>query len=123
MKLGAERVNRGRSGEEIALEYLLQRGFVLLEKNWRYHHLEIDLIMERGSEIHIVEVRSRTYPAVVDPLETVGRQKQRNLILAANSYILKSQRDVDVVFDIVSILFYDKSYSVKFYENAFIPFR
>lgn len=124
MDCGEDRLRKGRNGEQIALEYLLQREFRLLHKNWRHHHLEIDLIMEKEGCIHIVEVRSRTFPAVVDPLESVGSRKRRNLINAANNFVLASGIDSDVIFDIVSVLFMeDGSYSVEFYENTFIPFR
>ena len=124
MESGADRAIRGRYGEQIALEYLLQRGFKLLQRNWRYCHLEIDLIMEMQGRIHIVEVRSRAFPAVVDPLESVGQRKRKNLIKAANYFVLQSGICSDVVFDIVSVSFgSDGSHLVEFYEDAFIPFR
>jgi Holliday junction resolvase-like predicted endonuclease len=57
-------------------------------------------------------------------LESVGSRKRRNLINSANNFVLASGIDSDVIFDIVSVLFMeDGSYSVEFYENAFIPFR
>lgn len=118
------KIKRGREGEQIALEYLLQRGFKLMERNWRHRHLEVDLIMEKGGMVHIVEVRSKSFPAIVDPLESVGRAKRNNLIKAANYYVLDRRIDSEVVFDIVSVLFLPNGdYNVEFYENAFLPFR
>ena len=37
----------GKLGEEMASEYLLQKGFAILHKNWRYSHWEVDIISER----------------------------------------------------------------------------
>ena len=59
------RADTGKLGETIALEYLLQMGYKLLERNWRCRHKEIDLIMEGGDGIHIVEVRTRKAPAAI----------------------------------------------------------
>ena len=110
------KIKRGREGEQIALEYLLQRGFKLMERNWRHRHLEVDLIMEKGGMVHIVEVRSKSFPAIVDPLESVGRAKRNNLIKAANYYVLDRRIDSEVVFDIVSVLFLPNGdYNVEFY--------
>ena len=59
------RQDLGKKGEDVALEYLLQRGMKLLERNWRSGHKELDLVMEEEGFIRIVEVRSRNWPAPV----------------------------------------------------------
>ena len=77
----------GRLGEDIALEYLLQRGFKLIERNWRCRHKEVDLIMEGDDGLHIVEVRTMKEPVQVEPEMTVCARKQLNLRTAAEAWI------------------------------------
>lgn len=98
------RYETGRKGEDMALEYLLQRGYMLLERNWRCRYKEVDLIMESGDGIHIVEVRSRKEPTAVEPEQTVDRRKQHNLEAAASSYLRSRELTAPVHFDIVSIV-------------------
>lgn len=116
------RVDVGRRGENIALEYLLEKGMILRDRNWRIRHLELDLIMETETELHIVEVRSRKSPVLVSPAETVLGKKQRNIVRAAAIYVGMKNISKEVVFDIVSIIFLEDGYSLEYIENAFLPY-
>lgn len=116
------RVDVGRRGENIALEYLLGKGMILRDRNWRIRHLELDLIMETETELHIVEVRSRKSPVLVNPAETVLGKKQRNIVRAAAVYVGMKNISKEVVFDIVSIIFLEDGYSLEYIENAFLPY-
>lgn len=116
------RVDVGRRGENIALEYLLEKGMILRDRNWRIRHLELDLIMETETELHIVEVRSRKSPVLVNPAETVLGKKQRNIVRAAAVYVGMKNISKEVVFDIVSIIFLEDGYSLEYIENAFLPY-
>lgn len=98
------RYETGRMGEDMALEYLLQRGYKLLERNWRCRYKEVDLIMKGADGLHIVEVRTRRAPTAVEPEQTVDRWKRRNLEAAANSYLRSAEITDPVHFDIVSIV-------------------
>lgn len=118
------RQDLGRKGEDVALEYLLQRGMKLLERNWRSGHKELDLIMEEGDFIRIVEVRTREYPSIIDPFESITLPKRRRIIAAARDFLAKrvdlSGRK-EVVFDVVSILFNGELFEVKYIREAFGP--
>lgn len=118
------RQDLGRKGEEVALEYLLQRGMKLLERNWRSGHRELDLIMEEGSFIRIIEVRTREYPSIIDPFESITLPKRRRIIAAARDFLAK-RRDLsggkEVVFDVVSILLNGELFEVKYIREAFGP--
>lgn len=112
----------GRTGEEMALEYLLQRGYKLLERNWRCRYKEVDLIMENSDGIHVVEVRTRKEPTAVEPEQTVDRRKQHNLEAAANSYLRSRKTTAPVHFDIVSIVLdgSGKVLRLNHIQNAFL---
>ena len=96
--------DRGRRGEDVALEWLQAHGLVLRERNWRWNHKEIDLIMESERWLHVVEVKTLRAPAPIEPWEQVGPEKQRNLILAADHYARQRKVVKEVHFDIVSVL-------------------
>ena len=118
------RQNLGKRGEDVALEYLLQRGMKLLERNWRSGHKELDLVMEEEGFIRIVEVRSRSVPAQIDPLESVDHAKRRKTIQAAKGYVAANRSRIkgkEVVFDVVSILFNGELFKVEYVREAFAP--
>ncbi len=112
---------RGRRAEDIALEWLLSRGFVLRERNFRAGHREIDLIVESRDRLHIVEVKSLTAPAAASPYEKVDRAKQLRLASAARNYIGLRHIEKEVQFDIVSIVFYEDRHELEYIPGAFFP--
>lgn len=119
---------KGRVAERIALGFLVERGLVLLERNWRWGHKELDLIMKSkncvtGEQIlHIIEVRSLHDPFVQMPFESVNYKKRRAVIAAANGYVKLRGINFDTQFDIVSIVFSTGgAYKLEYFPHAFAP--
>ena len=112
----------GALGEQIALEYLLERKYQILETNWVCGHKEVDIIAKDGDTIVFVEVKTRHSTCLVEPEATVDVYKQRHLIWAANSYVNRFQYDNDVRFDIIAIVI-DKNNEkrIEHIEDAFYP--
>lgn len=118
----AEHNEIGALGEKLAREYLIAKGYQIMEQNWACSHKEIDIIARDGDELVIVEVRARKMPVLVDPEETVDRYKQRFLIWAANAYVERKNLDLDVRFDIVAVVIdRNNEYRIEHTENAFYP--
>ncbi len=111
----------GKIGEDLALDYLLANGLKLRERNWRCGHLELDLIMEDDTFLHIVEVRSRTAPCMISPLESVNREKQRRLFRAASAYVIRHNITKEVIFDIVAITYEGAEHYIEYHKGALIP--
>jgi len=115
----------GKKGEDVALEYLLQRGMKLLARNWRCGHKELDLVMEDGEFVRVVEVRTREYPSLVDPYESITAPKRRKVILAAKGFLAqnggKLSGSKEVVFDVVSVMFNGELFELKYIREAFTP--
>ena len=111
----------GKLGEEIATNYLIGKGYEILERNWRNIHKEIDIIAKDGMELVIVEVKTRQSDDYGDPNMAVTKKKQRMLIAAANAYIFKNKLDLDTRFDIISILIKDGAPVIEHIEDAFLP--
>jgi putative endonuclease len=117
----AEHNITGQKGEELAAAYLKNKGYTVLETNWRFKNLEADIIASMGDTMIIAEVKTRKSNFFGEPETFVTRQKQRNLIKAANEYIQKKQLDLEVRFDIISIIMNGGGSSVNHIEAAFYP--
>jgi putative endonuclease len=112
----------GKEGEELAVEYLREHGFDIIECNWRFKHYEIDIIAKKENILSIVEVKSRTGNFFGEPEEGVSKRKERFLADAAHEYICMKDLDVEVRYDIISIIFFNGRHELKMIEDAFYPF-
>lgn len=99
-----EKQIKGRIGEDLAVDYLLSKGYALLERNWTIGHLEVDIIASTADFLVIVEVKTRKSNTFGEPEDFVTTQKQRNLIRAAAAYIRKFGITKEVRFDILSVI-------------------
>ena len=111
----------GKLGEEIAVHYLIGKGYEIVERNWHNIHKEIDIIAKKGQELVVVEVKTRQSDEFGEPDKAVTRQKQSRLISAANAYIVKNKLDVSTRFDIISIVFREDNPNIEHIEDAFLP--
>ena len=111
----------GKKGEEIATQYWSEKGYEILERNWRNRHKEIDIIAKDGNELVIVEVKTRQNDEHGDPDLAVTRPKQTRLIYAANAYIFQHKLDINTRFDIISIVFKDERPVIDHIQDAFLP--
>ena len=116
----ADHNETGKKGEAIAVQFLLDKGYQILEKNWQNHHQEIDIIATKENELIIVEVKCRTGLPLVEPYTAVNRNKQNQLIKAANAYIQRKNIDKETRFDVISITL-GKEVQIDHIENAFYP--
>jgi putative endonuclease len=117
----AEQHKTGAEGEAHAVEYLRGHGYQILETNWRFGQEEIDIIACNKDFLVIVEVKTRSGKAFGEPESFVNRQKQQHLIKAAGAYIEKNGLNLEVRFDIASVIKTGDAYKVQLIENAFYP--
>ncbi len=115
----------GKRGEDIACEMLIGMGHVILERNWRSGHLEIDIISYDPSGIHFVEVKTRSRSIQAPPQENVDRQKQRRIVNASQAFLRTKKGlpygNYEVNFDIVAVTFENGSYRTEWFPQAYIP--
>ncbi len=117
----AEHNELGKLGEEIALDHLIDKGYTILETNWRFGKEEIDIIAINKEFLIIVEVKTRSSLLFGDPADFVSKQKQRLLIKATQVYAERYKIQQEVRFDVISILSNKQKTEVKHIENAFYP--
>ena len=111
----------GTEGESRAVEHLRSLGYEILETNWRFGQEEIDIIARDKDFLVVAEVKTRSSNYFGEPEAFVNKQKQRHLIKAAGAYIDKHNLNLEVRFDIVSVLKSGDNYKVQHISNAFYP--
>ncbi|HEX3006474.1 MAG TPA: YraN family protein [Bacteroidales bacterium] len=111
----------GDEAETLAVQHLVSEGYEILDRNWRFRHLELDIVARMGQFLIVVEVKSRAGNYVVEPQLAVNRSKQNLIISASNAYLLNKNLDLEVRFDIITVVFYRSNYQLEHIENAFYP--
>ncbi len=113
----------GAKGESFVADYLRKKGYEILERNWRHHHQELDIIALYEENIVFVEVKTRAASYLSSPLEAVDKKKMRYLIQAADAYIKKHKIDAWIRFDVASVLYdtHDQYKMESYVREAFNP--
>lgn len=115
----------GRKGEDLTCSYLENLGHMILERNWRSGHLEIDVISANADGIHFVEVKARRRNIQAPPQENVDYRKQKRLTAAALKYLNsakgKPYGNVECSFDVMAVTFEGDQAHVEWIPNAYIP--
>jgi len=115
------RARNGAAAESRAATFLEQAGLVLVARNYRSPHGEIDLIMQQEQTLVFVEVRFRGRRDFGTPAETVDRRKQSRLRATAEHYLQRDPRASKrpCRFDIVALSSITNGDRVEWIRNAF----
>lgn len=109
----------GADGEDAAAEYLMDKGYEVLERNYRYLKAEVDLIVRKDNWLVFVEVKTRSNNDFGFPEEFVDREKEENIFFAADYYMYKINWKGNVRYDIVSVLGTGFERELVHFEDAF----
>ena len=112
----------GNFGEEVAAKYLIEIGYIILDKNFRYKTGEIDLIGKDGEFITFIEVKTRTSTNFGEPCEAVTPAKQLKIYKTAEIYIMKKKLfKFNFRFDVLEVILsnHKKDYSIRLIKDAF----
>ncbi len=118
------RNQQGILGETAAQNVLINKGYTLLETNWKMGHLEVDIIASNATDIVFVEVKARNSDAIRRPEEWVDKTKKRHMQAAANGYIKLNHIQLRPRFDIIGVLLNQQGDEIKeimHLEDAFQP--
>ena len=79
----------GQWGEQVAAEYLENKGWRILHKDWKYKHKDIDIVCvdHTTNTIVFVEVKTRSTREWGEPYEAITLQKKNNIMNAATVYL------------------------------------
>lgn len=118
----AKHLDIGKAGESLARSFLEQKGYRILETNWRWSRAEIDLIAKDVDTLVFVEVKTRSTDAFGKPEESITARKERFLADAASVYMEQIGHDWAVRFDVISIIYHSaQHYEIEHFEDAFFP--
>lgn len=109
-----EHLQIGVLGEDIACAHLEEKGFVLVERNYRKKWGEIDLIMKNDSKLHFVEVKTVSHGTIMElrtavarktyrPEERVDGRKLKRLGRAIETWRLEKREGGDFQLDVVTV--------------------
>ncbi len=118
----AEHNELGKLGEELAVDFLQQKGYTILETNWTFQKAEIDIIAQKENTLAVVEVKTRSSIEFGLPQDFVKPKKIQLLVKAVNEYVISNDLDVEVRFDIIAIYKQEKNYKIDHLEDAFYHF-
>lgn len=113
----------GRLGEDMACRFLESNGHMVLERNYRSGHLEIDIITQDSRGIHFVEVKTRRRNVQAPPQDNVDTGKQRRIATAAKRYMNKVRLPdfEECFFDVIAITFDGDKECIEWIPQAYIP--
>ena len=109
---------RGRHYESVAADYLTSLGYEILDRNWRFHRNEIDLIARDRETLVFIEVKARLNTAHGYGMQAVDFKKQQRIRKVAAAYLLQhhySYYQTPGRFDVISI----DDNEIRLFRNAF----
>lgn len=112
----------GKKGEQLAVDFLLDNQYEIIERNYRFDKAEVDIIARKGDVLAVIEVKTRSTLDFGNPEDFVKPKQIKNLVKAVNEYVIENGLDVEVRFDIVAIVKLKDSYKIEHLKDAFYHF-
>lgn len=118
----AQHNDLGIEGEKSAIGYLLEHGYEILEKNYRFLKAEVDIIAKKENVLIGVEVKTRTTDYFGNPQDFINQKKIGLLVSAIDNYVVEKDLDVEVRFDIIAIIKQKDVFIIEHLKDAFLHF-
>ena len=113
------KISRGKLGEKLAMDYLISKGYSILETNYRNKIGEIDIIAMYKNILVFVEVKTRTSTKFGYAYEAVDIRKQRKIINTSLVYLkYKNYVDSQLRYDIIEV-YMTNDVKINHLDNAF----
>ncbi|MDC1509016.1 YraN family protein [Saprospiraceae bacterium] len=110
----------GAMAENLATDYLLRKGYKILDRNWRFSTAEVDLIGMDGEILVFVEVKSLGYDTFKRPEASVTYYKQGLIMDAASQYMENIGHEWEIRFDVISMILNEgELVELEHFEDAF----
>lgn len=104
--------NIGAAGEEIAAFIIQEKGYTVIERNYKCRIGEIDIIAVKDRVVHFIEVKTRTNNKYGFPAEAVNFEKQKRIKNTANYFAVRNKYEGKISFDVIEV-------SIDFHQNCF----
>ena len=109
----------GKYGEDIAKDFLIKKGFKILEMNFKYSRMaEIDIIATKNNVLHFVEVKTRSQNFFGAPLEAINQSKLKQMYTCAKYYLQNNKKHYKKIqIDAIGILLSSDENKIEFIED------
>ena len=110
----------GKAGEEIAARWLTEKGFVILQRNWRHRRSEVDIIAIRQKTYHFIEIKSGRGKAYGSPEDRVGKTKLQHMMRVAAhwQYLHPIPSGYRVQYDVLAIQWLNEGPEYFLFEDV-----
>ncbi len=112
---------KGKIGEEIARDYLIKKGYKILETNFHFSRYgEVDIIAKLGGKIIFVEVKARTGTGFGHPFEAITKTKMQKIFHCAQGYLAEFRNKggySGFQIDAISVLLNENPPKIEHLEN------
>lgn len=115
----SDKIKKGKAGEEAAAQFLIRKGYEIVERNFRFRRSEIDLIVKRDNWLVFVEVKTRSSNQFGYPESFVDQKKIKNVLLGAAEYLHQTDWKGNVRYDVVSVSMRSQETEIHHFEDAF----
>ncbi len=112
----------GKKGEQLAVDFLIENGYDIVERNYRFNKAEVDIIAQKEDVLAIIEVKTRSTADFGNPQDFVKPKQIKNLVKAVDEYVTVNNLEIDVRFDIIAIVKEEKQFNIEHLEDAFFFF-
>jgi len=112
----------GKKGEQLAVDFLIKKGYNIIERNYRFDKAEVDIIAQQNDILAIIEVKTRSTTDFGNPQDFVKPKQIQRLVKAVDAYVIENNLDVEVRFDIIAIVKEKNNFNIEHLENAFYHF-
>jgi len=112
----------GKKGEQLAIDFLLDKGYDIVERNYRFDKAEVDIIAKKNQTLAIIEVKTRSTSDFGDPQDFLKPKQIKRIVKAVDEYVLVNKMNFEIRFDIIAIVKENQGYSIEHLENAFYHF-
>lgn len=109
----------GNKGEELASDFLIEKGYKIIDRNFRAANGEIDIIAIDKKEIVFVEVKTRRNMLYGEAIDAITPIKKKHILNTAKFYLYKNNlRKVPIRFDIIEVYVYRENQNINHIKNV-----
>jgi putative endonuclease len=94
----------GKDGEDLAAQFLKDRGYEIVDRNWRSRFGEIDIVATKNNILYLVEVKTRSSNQYGFPHEAINAKKLQRMQLTAQLYAKSTGYKGEMKLILVEIL-------------------
>ncbi len=110
----------GKLGEDLAVKFLQNKGFKILDRNWIFQKKELDIVASKNNVLIVAEVKSRSTDYFEHPTDAITLSKIKFLVKATQAYVDAHDIEHEVRFDVLSVIKKGNRFDIEHIEDAFI---